>query len=683
MLIYLCDLSHTTQGYNSELVPYAVAGIGEYLKRWSGIPVEVCLFKDPKALDAGFNQGNPDIVAFSNYMWNSRLSIRYARAIKAAYPQVLTVFGGPHFSLNAGHQEAWMKSHPEIDIYLLGEGEAPFCQTIVNYEAFSRSISQVKANPINGQCSWHEETFSKHCDMLSDGTDNTPRLTDLEAIPSPYLSGALDRMLADPQLVPLIETTRGCPFTCTFCVDGIAARSAIRRYSLERLAAELRYIAARTTTKTLFIADTNFGMYRQDVAYSEVIRQVQEETGYPEYINASTGKNHKERVIQVARNTGGALRVAASVQSLDPEVLGKIRRDNISPEGLAQVAQELRNDDNLTYSEMILGLPGDTREKHVEGVIVLAEMGFDQLRMHQLTLLPGSEMDLPVQRQEHEFQTSYRVLQRSFGCYPFQGKMLKAAEIEEVVIGHRSFTAEDYFYCRNFALTIALVHNERGFYELAQFLRALGLSYGMFLRFLHESAQNDPGSLPQVLQSVYRQYALGARSELYKVFSSLLYFLDPGELMDALLQGLRGNNLLFNAQGRVFYSHYQDLAAWVFVQAKVFAEKQERGLTPGEEVYVDELYTYCLARKGHLSELEAVEEVVLHYDIEAQEKDFWAKIPPRGDGRLYRFTFTPEQQDFWRLQRGMFGDTNHGLGKMIARAPMKYSYREVSLCGLI
>ena len=68
-------------------------------------------------------------------------------------------------------------------------------------------------------------------DKFCKAGDFSPRVSRLDDIPSPYLEGYLDEFLAEPKLSPLLESNRGCPFSCTFCVDGINDRSKV--YSKE------------------------------------------------------------------------------------------------------------------------------------------------------------------------------------------------------------------------------------------------------------------------------------------------------------------------------------------------------------------------------------------------------------------------------------------------------------------
>ena len=639
-LVYLCDLTHTGQGYGSEMVPLPIGLIKSYADDHldEARQADIRLFKDPARLDAAFAADGPPLVAaFSNYLWNAQLSSRFAQRIKERHPETLIVFGGPNYPLDEGARGEWYQERPWVDCYLQGEGERPFFEYV-----------RYAVNP------WSRDQAFVHIKPSS--------LEFLDEVPSPYLSGSLDDFLADRRLVPMIETTRGCPFTCTFCVDG-AAHPKIRRYSLARVLEEVRYIAARTHSRSIYILDLNFGMYWQDLEFAEGLAKIQEETEYPKFILAGgTGKEHKGRVIEVARKLRGLVQVTASLQSTNPETLQKIKRTGIAPEALAEMALEVADDRHHTAAEFIMGLPGETKESFLRGILGAVDLGFNKIRMHQLVLLSGSEMDTPAQREEHHLQTATRVLQRSFGRYQFLGSETDIAETEEVVVGHAAFSLDDYLYCRAFALTVALFYNEQVFEEIGGFLAHLGRKHSDFLIFLHDYIGAGRGGQGTIVRE-YSRFVCDAQAEFGNAAG-----------MPALLQGQAGNNLLFNAQGRVFYHLFPDLNRTAFDGLRAFVND------PAWSDYLAELETYVHFKKGWLRDLDRVDDVLFEYfNFAAAERadGFRHLMNPMGRTVL-RFKYDQEQVDFWDRQKELFGTDDQGLGKMIARAPMKYGYRKAT-----
>ena len=70
-------------------------------------------------------------------------------------------------------------------------------------------------------------------------------LGNLNDIPSPYLNGYLDEFLLESVFIPIVESNRGCPFTCTFCNDGMGAYTKVHQFEVSRLVDEVEYIAQR------------------------------------------------------------------------------------------------------------------------------------------------------------------------------------------------------------------------------------------------------------------------------------------------------------------------------------------------------------------------------------------------------------------------------------------------------
>jgi radical SAM superfamily enzyme YgiQ (UPF0313 family) len=661
-------LTHTSQGYAAELTPYPVACIKawvlEYARHRNVFTVD--LFKHPQQFIDAFRSQTPAVIGFSNYMWNLDLSYSIATEIKRDHPETIIVFGGPNYPLDDVNREAWLRARPNVDAYIIGEGEEPFSAFIDtwyetrNLEAAVRSASGCHAI-IAGR-------FVK-------SDDKSPRVSDLDSVPSPYLKGYLDEFLHEVPLTPLLETNRGCPFTCTFCVDGISDRTRVYRKSIQRFTAELEYIATRYKGKVLTLADLNFGMYAQDLDVSREIARIKKAHDYPHHLQVSTGKNQKERVLDCAEILEGSLRLAASVQTLDADVLKNIRRDNISTDKLIEVTKRANALDANSYSEVILGLPGDTKEKHFNTVFQLADAGLKFIPLYTLMLLEGTVLATDEQRARWQMDSRWRVVPRCYGIYSFGDRQVLSAELEEVCIQTSTLPYEDYLECRSLALTMGLFYQDRILFELYGFLGALGIQPSSLLAALHEARM----TLSPDITALYESFDKATDTELWK---------DPGELsafaktssetIARYVRGELGNNVLFRHRATAFLELIDQVHQAAFrVASDLIAGRSDHTHQEWLE-YLAQLQEYSACRKRSLFNLGTEYSRRFDYDFKALlESDFRALPQRLAEPSIVRFVPSEKQTGMIQDQLRIQGSDLNGVAKLISRIPVTKLQRGV------
>ncbi|MGH7485874.1 MAG: B12-binding domain-containing radical SAM protein, partial [bacterium] len=414
MRVYLADLGHNQLTISSDIYPICVANCATYVTAHLDRrePLEVRIFREPQDLKKALDSSPPDVLGLSSFAWNHNLAVHFARYAKRRNPATVTLMGGPHYPLTLPEMETWLRGMPEIDIAVRGptyEGERAFLNIIRRLVDAKLDLEQVQADPVPGN-DWIRDRGGEFV-----RGPEVERIRDLDEIPSPYLTGWMDPYY-ETGYFPMLQIARGCPFTCQFCNSAVKSNSKVFAHSIENVCADLLYLAERVKPELpVCFADDNFGMYERDEGVADYIAFLQDKYCWPKYIRTTTGKNQAERIIRVMRKVRGTLPMTSAVQSLNPLVLENIKRSNIKLETYAEIQREVHAQGMQSYGELILSMPGETRETFMHSVRDLLGTGVNRISAHQLMLLHGAPLANPDQREKFGFRTKFRVVARNIG----------------------------------------------------------------------------------------------------------------------------------------------------------------------------------------------------------------------------------------------------------------------------
>ena len=638
--VWLADLTHTQQVIASETIPAAVGSIATFTEARVELPSPIRLFKYPERLAEALETELPDVIGFSNYIWNLRLSYRFAEVIRELSPETVIVFGGPNYSVLDHERIEFLKKYPEIDFYVIKEGEAAFANLLMKLATNGFDAGAIKTGTDMQSIHW----------LRPDGSAalpaELPRIKDLAEIPSPYLSGHLDEFF-DGQLQPLLQTNRGCPFKCTFCIEGMSYYSRVHKSTAEKIKAEIDYIGGKMAKvggrRDLHIADSNFGMYKEDLETCRAIAGAMDRYGWPEVIAVSTGKNSKARLLDAATILRGAMRVSGSVQSLDKVVLEKVKRSNISEEQILDLALRASEIGTSSFSEIILALPGDTKEAHFSTLRTVIDGGIDFVRTWQLMILTGSELAVERAQGVHQLVTKFRVLPRCYGHFEVRGRSVAATEIEEVCVAHETMSFEDYLACRRMHLIISLFYNNSIMTAAVKLLKLCGVSPFVWLERMLETPVQ--GRLCEVFES----YEEHTRGELWEDFDALAEFADRPENVHRYIAGEIGVNVLFRHTTMAIMGYGAELAKLAGEGLRdVIADAGQN--TPEIDAFISDIVTHFMHRiQNVFLDLDVPHYATLRHDIPAFEK---ATDPLSIDEYAhaalveYRYVLDEKQQEF-------------------------------------
>ena len=563
MRIYLADLGHNLLTYSSDVYPLGIANLATYVQANLGNgKAEISLFREPQDLKSALDADRPDILGLSNYAWNEELAYDFAKYAKAQRPDTLVCMGGPNYPLVDEVQESFLRGLPAIDCYIDGptyEGERAFLNLVKRYSDTGNRVDGVFEEPIPG-VAWIHPTSH---DFLPAGP--VDRIRDLDEIPSPYLAGLMDSFL-NTGYFPMMQISRGCPFTCAFCNSGVAGNSQVFAHSIENVKQDLLYVAERIKPEiTLCFADDNFGMYARDEEIADYIAWLQDHYQWPHYIRTTTGKNNGARIIRVMRKTRGALPMTAAVQSMNPVVLKNIKRANVKLETYRELQDELTRSGMQSYGELILCLPGETKASFMDAVEKLLDAGAKRISAHQLMLLHGAELANPDSRAKFGFDSRFRVVARDIGNYTGE----PVIEVEEMVVATPDFSFEDYLETRIFHLLLTVFYYEGNFDEPFEFAKKHGLK--AFDLVVH--MQNILADAPEPFRKVIDEFVAESQQELFMSREACLEW--ARKEYDAVVDGTLGGNLLskYSMLGRF----YATQAALDYLEQSIASALTERG----------------------------------------------------------------------------------------------------------
>ena len=665
--IWISDLSHTAQGITNRTFPLGASFIFSYAKQELSNEFEFKLFKFPSNLAEAMNKKLPTILAFSNYIWNLELGYKFAYLAKLKNPNIITVFGGPNFPTLKEEKLDFLKEKPAIDFYIELEGELGFVDLVNNLieNNFNASALKKKQTKIVNTSYFFEDLFI---------SGPIERIKDINNIPSPYLTGVLDDFFDHP-LVPLLETTRGCPFSCTFCADGLPEKSKVIRRNPERTKEELLYIAKRVKNNNeLIISDLNFGMYKHDLETAKMIAEIQKKYNYPTIIDAPAGKNMPERTIQVASTMKGWL-MGGAIQSTDSDVLKAVKRSNISIAAYKKLI-DFGNKRGRTYSEIILGLPEDTKEKHYESLRFSVDSYVNSIHSHQAMLLPGTEMASNISRKKFDLKTKFRTSPGNVGKYEIIGEKHSIAEIEEIIIGSNSLSTQNYLDCRVMDLIIKAFYNNSIFYEAYSMVRVLKVSPFDCLIYIQKHTELYSKKIDQIFKSFISETI----EDLFDSRKKATDYVLSSEKINSYISGELGTNEL-TLHCALLLKEFDDICDLTFKSIKgVLCEKDL--FTKKIENYIVDLKKFTLMCKRDLFKTDKIKSAKFRYDFEDISRAKYS-VDPNNISTLktpveFKFFHNNEQQKYISNAKKLYSKHIAGFGSLYNKSNMKRMYRSFS-----
>ncbi len=577
MKILLGDPRHDTVGTHSNYVPINIGYIATYLlKKIPNEKIDIKIETETEKIFQAIIDWKPDVIGLSNYVWNSSLSNRMCEIAKENNKNVLTILGGPEFPAGTGNRKIqdsendktftkcynYLKNRPSVDYYAYSDGEVVFIEIIKKFLDKKKSVENLrKNNEIILGCA--SLTFDKTELLVGDyvarlGMEGSVKSEGRDEIPSPYLSGILDKFL-NGKYVPAFETARGCPFLCTFCDQGID-ESKITAFSTKRLSDEMKYVASKVAnlekgTKTICIYDANWGLFDKDIKLADEIAKVMDKYDWPKNIHCSTPKNKRENLIKIDDKLKNRVQLGLAMQSMNTDVLSNIKRKNLATQQQIDMIHAIQKRGKTATTELIIPLPGETEKTYFEGMKFLMDNNV-MTGTYTLMMLCGAELGRDAAIKKNKMISKYRLLPKQFGDY--FGK--KIFEVEQVCVGTETMNYESYLNCRNFSFILQLLSSSI-FSPIYSLTKKLGISWHDVVKKTAEKVRSE--DFNGKFKDLYNQFCEESEGELFDTPEEAIKFYQKEENYKLLLDGEVGENLLGKYGAKGFFV-YKDVVETLF-----------------------------------------------------------------------------------------------------------------------
>lgn len=393
---------HSKYAHSSLALPCLAA----YCKDINGINISIREFtinENPENVLSSIIKEEADIIAFSCYIWNSIQILNFASSIKKLHPHTFIVLGGPEVSFDA---KKVLKDNPAIDCIVKGEGESTFRKLV---KALSTSNDKSSLKDIKGA------TFRLD-DKIIDGPPGI-QLTDLDNIPSPFAAGLVD--MSKP--LTYYETSRGCPFTCAFCLSAIEER--VRSFSMERIKSDLAYLIKNSKGTIKFVDRTfNYNGRRANEIWGFII----EKGSSRKYHFEIAADLMTDQNIKLLKNVPeGAFRFEIGVQSIAEETLDSVGRGSDLKKLFVNVRRLIDETKVKVHLDLVAGLPGEDFKGFLRSLERLFLLKPHHLQVEPLKVLKGAPMMKIANSERYRWSDSppYRIISSPW---------LREEEIEQI-----------------------------------------------------------------------------------------------------------------------------------------------------------------------------------------------------------------------------------------------------------
>jgi len=406
---------------------------------------------------ANIYKRKPDAIGLSCYIWNIEMMLELVKELGKLLPQVPIWLGGPEVTYDA---PKLLEKYPEITGVMIGEGEATFRELLECYVNCSESGAGGAGDYGVSMGEVTDIDLQRIPGLCLPGGYTTPReLTDMSTLPFLYEDlGAFENKII------YYESSRGCPFRCSYCLSSIDKK--VRLRDLETVKKELQFFLDHKVKQVKFV-DRTFNCNHKHAAeiWQYILDNDNGVTNF--HFEIAADLLNEEELDMLGQMRPGLVQLEIGVQSTNPYTLEAIHRV-MDVEKLEQVVARINAGRNVhQHLDLIAGLPFEDYESFGKSFDRVYAMKPEQLQLGFLKVLKGSEMCERAREYGIVYtdKAPYEVLFTKWLSFDDVLRLKRIEEMVELYYNSNQFVHTMQFLVQAFATPFALYEALADFFE--------------------------------------------------------------------------------------------------------------------------------------------------------------------------------------------------------------------------
>ena len=435
----------------------------------------------------------PTVVGFSLYVWNETFSLKLAKELKHNLKDTIIVVGGPQADIQ--YNANYFKLHPYVDLVIPSDayGERSILDIL-------DTITESTSIP-----TWDNLQYSYYPDSQGNIKFNSlaPKKREFKWPSNPfraqesYIKSLINNH--DHSIMILIETSRGCPYKCSFCDWGGGVFTKVVKKEFATVLDEITW-TGENKIDMLSFTDANFGAFDIDIEYIKHLIAVNKKYGYPTGIKIQPTKSKIHNLFKIYSMLADANLLShyqISIQDLDDNVKKNVDRIDFSFEEQISMFHQLQQHKYLpVYIEMILGLPGSSLATVKDSIHKISLENLTSPVGHFWALLPTTPAYNPVYREKYKLVTVNG--KTSYGADAGNSALRKKSICitdditTEFVVGSFSYTTDEWINMHLLQIFTASVQGSEILNLIADYLwQTYNIKYGEFFDICMQTLLTD------------------------------------------------------------------------------------------------------------------------------------------------------------------------------------------------